>query len=298
MTFSKGPVFGVAVDQGSGLKAMLHEGRGAQAREDDLFTFKRIVVETLSPHASTVLVDAALGRELLPSYDATCTKMLAYEADVYHIADEDRITKLPENLKVSDYPGLDVRILKFFLYYGPNDPAELNQRKADLVTQIGAECRANGVTFLFEPIVYDRAIPDGTSAEYARAKPELVRAATARFADPAFNIDFLKVEIPVNFAQIGTTMSQAQAKAAFASAADAAGDIPLLYLSAGVTFEQFRDALKMSRDAGVNAKGFMCGRAIWSDAIGIFCTDGPTAMERWMKAKGRDRLAQLKDAIT
>ncbi|MEP1587074.1 MAG: tagatose 1,6-diphosphate aldolase [Tateyamaria sp.] len=298
MTFSEGPVFGVAVDQGSGLEAALREGRGAQARDDDLFTFKRIVVETLSPYASTMLVDAALGRELLPSYDATCTKMLAYEADVYHIVDEDRITKLPDNLKVSDYPGLDVPILKFFLYYGPNDPAELNQRKADLVSKIGAECRANGVTFLFEPIVYDRAIPDGASAEYALAKPELVRAATARFAAAEFNIDFLKVEIPVNFAQIGSTMSQAQAKAAFANAAEAAGDIPLLYLSAGVTFEQFRDALKMSRDAGVNAKGFMCGRAIWSDAIGLFSAEGPAAMERWMKATGRDRLAELKDTIT
>ena len=158
MTFSEGPVFGVAVDQGSGLEAMLREGRGTQARDDDLFTFKRIVVETLSPYASTVLVDAALGRELLPSYDATCTKMLAYEADVYHIADEDRITKLPENLKVSDYPGLGVPILKFFLYYGPNDPSELNQRKADLVAKIGAECRAQGVTFLFEPIVYDLSL--------------------------------------------------------------------------------------------------------------------------------------------
>ncbi|MEP1961373.1 tagatose 1,6-diphosphate aldolase [Tateyamaria sp.] len=298
MTFSEGPVFGVAVDQGSGLEAALREGRGAQARDDDLFTFKRIVVETLSPYASTMLVDAALGRELLPSYDATCTKMLAYEADVYHIVDEDRITKLPDNLKVSDYPGLDVPILKFFLYYGPNDPAELNQRKADLVSKIGAECRANGVTFLFEPIVYDRAIPDGASAEYALAKPGLVRAATARFAAAEFNIDFLKVEIPVNFAQIGSTMSQTQAKAAFANAADAAGGTPLLYLSAGVTFEQFRDALKMSRDAGVNAKGFMCGRAIWSDAIGLFSAEGPAAMERWMKATGRDRLAELKDTIT
>ena len=298
MTFSEGPVFGVAVDQGSGLEAMLREGRGTQARDDDLFTFKRIVVETLSPYASTVLVDAALGRELLPSYDATCTKMLAYEADVYHIADEDRITKLPENLKVSDYPGLGVPILKFFLYYGPNDPSELNQRKADLVAKIGAECRAQGVTFLFEPIVYDRAIPDGSSSEYALVKPELVRAATERFAEPAFNIDFLKVEIPVNFAQIGSTMSEAQAKDAFASAAEVAGDIPLLYLSAGVTFEQFRDALKMSRDAGVNAKGFMCGRAIRSDAIGIFCAEGPAVMERWMKTTGQDRLVQLKDAIT
>ena len=298
MTLLDGPIFGVAVDQGSGLEAALRDGRGAEARDDDLFTFKRIVVETLSPDASTVLVDAALGRKLLPSYDASCIRMLAYEADVYHITDEDRITKLPENLNVSDYPGLGVPVLKFFLYFGPNDPAELNQRKADLVKKVGAECREHGVTFLFEPIVYDRAIPDGMSPEYALAKPELVRAATQRFAAPEFNIDILKIEIPVTFSQIGTTMTQGQAMDAFKMAADAAGDIPLLYLSAGVTFEQFRDALKMSRDAGVNAKGFMCGRGIWSDAIGIFGADGPAAMERWMKSTGRDRLAELKDAIT
>lgn len=298
MTRLGAPIFGVAVDQGSGLEAALREGRGANARADDLLTFKRIVVETMSPEASTVLVDAALGRDLMPAYDPACIKMLAYEADVYHIADEDRITKLPDNLSVAEYAGLGVPVLKFFLYYGPNDPAELNQRKADLVTKVGAECRAHGVTFLFEPIVYDRTIPDGTSAEYARAKPALVRAATQTFAAPAFNIDILKVEIPVSLAQIGTTMSEAEAKTAFVEAAEPAGDVPLLYLSAGVTFKQFRDGLKLSRAAGVNAAGFMCGRGIWSDAIGIFGTDGPVAMERWMLSTGRDRLAQLKDAIT
>ena len=29
--------------------------------------------------------------------------MMAFEADVYHISDEDRITKLPDNIKVSDF---------------------------------------------------------------------------------------------------------------------------------------------------------------------------------------------------
>ena len=294
----EGPIFGVAVDQGSGLQAALREGRGAQARDDDLFTFKRIVVETLSPEATTVLVDAALGRELLSAYDPACVKMLAYEADVYHIADEDRITKLPDNLSVADYPALGVKVLKFFLYYGPNDPAELNQRKADLVADIGTECRAHGITFLFEPIVYDRAISDGSSVEFALAKPDLVRRATADFAAPKFNIDLLKVEIPITMAHLGGATSESDALSAFQQAAEAAGDIPLLYLSAGVTFEQFRDALALSRNAGVNAQGFMCGRGIWSDAIGIFCADGPGAMERWMTSMGRDRLAQLKDAIT
>lgn len=296
------PVFGVAVDQGSGLEAAIKELRGANAQPDDLFQFKRIVVETLSPDATTLLTDSNLGRDLLPLYDAKCTKMLAFEADVYKISDEDRITALPENLKVSDFPGLDAQVLKFFLYYGPNDDAALNQRKFDLVEDIGKQCRANGTTYLFEPIVYDRAIPDGTSAEFAAVKPELVRAATKAFADPKFGVDILKVEIPVNFNFVEGTgtaqMSRADAERAFVDAAEAAGDIPLLYLSAGVTFEQFRDALKFSRTAGVNPLGFMCGRAIWSDAIDIFGAQGPAAMESWMKSTGRERLAALKDAIS
>lgn len=296
-----GPVFGVAVDQGSGLEAAIRSARGAAAREDDLLQFKRIVVETLSPDASTLLVDASLGRELLPHYHADCVKMLAFEADVYKIADEDRITALPEGLEVSDFPGLGAKVLKFFLYFGPNDDAALNQRKFDLVADIGRRCRAAGVSFLFEPIVYDRAIPDGTSAEYAMAKPALVRAATQAFADPEFGIDILKVEIPVNFDFVeggsAPQMSWAEAERAFVDAAEAAGDIPLLYLSAGVSFEQFRDALAFSRQAGVAPLGFMCGRAIWSDAIGIFGAEGPEAMRRWMQDIGRARLAELKEAV-
>lgn len=297
----KGLVHGVAVDQGSGLEAAIKHARGAASRADDLLHFKRIVVETLSPEATTLLVDATYGRDLLGSYAEDCTKMLAYEADVYRISDEDRITALPDNLKVSDFPQLDAEILKFFLYFGPNDPAELNQRKFDLVADVGAQCKANGVTFLFEPIVYDRALPDGTTAEFARAKPELVRAATQAFADPKFGVDILKVEIPVNFNFVEghgkPQMSKADAEAAFVAASDAAGGIPLLYLSAGVTFEQFRDALAFSRQAGVRALGFMCGRAIWSDAIEIFGANGPTAMAEWMQSTGRERLSQLKDAI-
>ncbi len=297
----EGPVFGVAVDQGSGLEAAIRDVRGAAAQDDDLLRFKRIVVETLSHDATTLLVDANYGRDLLPRYDDSCTKMLAFEADVYKITDEDRITALPNNLEVSDFPDLGAQILKFFLYYGPNDAPELNQRKFDLVADIGQRCRDNGVTFLFEPIVYDRAIPDGTSAAFAKVKPDLVRATTQAFADPRFGVDILKVEVPVNFNFVEGTgtpqMSRADAERAFVDAAAAAGDVPLLYLSAGVTFEQFRDTLAFSRSAGVNPLGFMCGRAIWNDAIGIFGADGPAAMERWMQTTGRDRLAKLKDAI-
>lgn len=295
------PIRGVAVDQGSGLGEMLRKARGPNAQQDDLLLFKRMVVEQLSADASTVLVDANFGRELLPSIAPNCEKMLAFEADVYRITGEDRMTVLPENLKVADYVGLGVQVLKFFLYFEPNDQGAINERKFDLVRKISAECRQHGIRFLFEPIVFDRRIPDESSAEFAMLKPDLVTEATRLFAAPEFGIDFLKVEHPVNLAHVegfGTpTMTRAEADAALRRAAEAAGDIPLLYLSAGVTFEQFEGALKMAKASGARFAGFMCGRAIWHDAISIFGKDGPGAAEAWLADEGRSRLARLSETV-
>ncbi|MDB6177736.1 tagatose 1,6-diphosphate aldolase [Paracoccus sp. Z330] len=295
------PIHGVAVDQGSGLAAALREARGAAARDDDLFLFKQLVARTMSTEATTLLVDAQYGRALLPEIATSCLPMLAFEADVYKIVNDDRITVLPDNLQVADYPALGVDVLKFFLYYGPNDDPRINDRKHKLVQQIGEQCREHGISFLFEPIVYDRAIPDSASAEFADRKPDLVARATRIFAQPEFNIAILKVELPVNldFVEgIGTArMSRNDAEAAFRNAAEAAGDVPLLYLSAGVTFEQFEAGLKLARAAGVNMAGFMCGRAIWSDAIAVFGAEGPEAAERWMADEGLRRLRLLGEAL-
>ena len=163
------------------------------------------------------------------------------------------------------------------------------------------ECREAGVAFLFEPIVYHRRVPDTGSAEFAVLKPGLVERATRRFAAPEFGIAMLKVEIPVNLdhvADFGTpTLSLAEAEAAYQRAAAAAGDLPILYLSAGMAFHRFEAALRLARHAGVNPAGFMCGRAIWSDAIAIFGGDGPAAAERWMASEGLRRVDRLAEAL-
>lgn len=295
------PIHGVAIDQGSGLSARIRQARGAQADPEDTFLFKKIVTETLSERASTVLVDAQYGRRLLPFIRPPCHPMLGYEADVYRISDADRITQLPDNLRVADYPDLGVPALKFFLYYGPDDPVDLNERKHALVRRIGAECRDLGVAFLFEPIVYRREVPDQTSAAFARLKPDLVARATRQFAAPAFNIDILKVEFPVSMTHVAgfgmATMSRAEAEAAFSRAAEAAQDVPIVYLSAGIAFELFEAGLGIARAAGVAPAGFMCGRAIWNDAVGVFGGAGPAATERWMADEGLRRLDRLIAAL-
>lgn len=294
------PIHGVAVDAGSGLEAAIRKARGANAHDNDLLMFKRAVLETLGPLASTVLVDANCGPDLLDSYPEGCRRMLAFEADVYHISDEDRITVLPDNITVADYPSMGVPQLKFFIYYAPDDDPGLNSRKQELVADIGQRCRDAGVQFLMEPLVYHPVVASGT-VDYAALKPDLVRRATAVFADPRLQVDVLKVEVPVdlNFVEgFGTAaMSRDDALAAFRTAAAAAGEVDLVYLSAGVPFEWFEASLQMAREAGVNYRGFMCGRAIWSDGVGIFGKDGEDALRAWLHDTGRARLTRLIAAL-
>ena len=66
-------------------------------------TFKKSIISSLGEHATTVLIDSNFGPNLISNFPKNCSPMMAYEADVYHISDTDRITKLPENISISDF---------------------------------------------------------------------------------------------------------------------------------------------------------------------------------------------------
>ncbi len=289
-------IHGVAVDAGSGLEAAIRKARGGNSTGSDLLTFKRAVLEVLGTDASTVLVDAACGSDLVNHYPDNCAPMIAYEADVYHISDDDRITVLPDTLSYADYGPLGVSQLKFFMYYAPDDDAALNARKQALVATVGQGCRENDLRYLMEPLVYHPTVEPGT-AEYAALKPDLVRRSTQVFADPKFQADVLKVEIPVdlNFVEgFGEPLMTRQAALqAFRDAAEPAAEHELVYLSAGVAFEWFEASLQMAREAGVCFNGFMCGRAIWADSIEVFGKSGETGLRDWLAGTGRTRLRRL-----
>lgn len=294
------PMHGVAVDAGSGLAAALRAARGNEARDDDLYRFKRAVLAALGPVASTLLVDAALGPRLLPDFPAGCAPMMAYEADVYRISDADRITVLPDDLRVADYPRLGVGLLKFFLWYAPDDDPALNARKCDLVARVGADCAAEGVSFLMEPLVYHPGIAPG-SAAFAAVKPDLVRRTVAIFSQPQFRVSTLKIEVPVDLGFVagwGTPQrTRVEALAAFRSVTGAARGLPVVFLSAGVPFEQFEASLRLATEAGARFDGFMCGRAIWSDAVAVFGAGGESAVQDWLMTTGRARLSRLVAAV-
>ena len=289
-------VFGIAIDAGSGLKQALKDARKAFYQENDLETFKKLIITSLGQYATTILIDSEFGPHLISRYPKQCSPMMAFEADVYHISDEDRITKLPDNIKVSDFSRLGYKVLKFFMYYAPNDNIEINEQKQKIIENIGKECVKNNISFLMEPLVYDPIKRPG-SLDYAYLKPQLVENATKTFSNPKFNINYLKVEVPVDLSFVegfgDPIIKQKEAIKSFKDASIAASGIPLLYLSAGVSFEWFKASLNMAIKAEVDCSGFMCGRAIWSEAIKVFGEQGEEGLKTWLNTTGQNRLNEL-----
>lgn len=294
-------VFGIAIDAGSGLKQALKDARKAFYQENDLETFKKLIITSLGQYATTILIDSEFGPHLISRYPKQCSPMMAFEADVYHISDEDRITKLPDNIKVSDFSRLGYKVLKFFMYYAPNDNIEINEQKQKIIENIGKECVKNNISFLMEPLVYDPIKRPG-SLDYAYLKPQLVENATKTFSNPKFNINYLKVEVPVDLSFVegfgDPIIKQKEAIKFFKDASIAASGIPLLYLSAGVSFEWFKASLNMAIKAEVDCSGFMCGRAIWSEAIKVFGEQGEEGLKSWLNTTGQNRLNELISLFT
>ena len=289
-------VFGIAIGAGSGLKQAIKDARKAFYQENDLETFKKLIITSLGQYATTILIDSEFGPHLISRYPKQCSPMMAFEADVYHISDEDRITKLPDNIKVSDFSRLGYKVLKFFMYYAPNDNIEINEQKQKIIENIGKECVKNNISFLMEPLVYDPIKRPG-SLDYAYLKPQLVENATKTFSNPKFNINYLKVEVPVDLSFVegfgDPIIKQKEAIKFFKDASIAASGIPLLYLSAGVSFEWFKASLNMAIKAEVDCSGFMCGRAIWSEAIKVFGEQGEEGLKSWLNTTGQNRLNEL-----
>ena len=71
-----------------------------------------------------------------------------------------------------------------------------------------------------------------------------------------------------------------------------------MYLSAGVSFEWFESSLKLAVEAGVKFNGFMCGRALWSDAVEIFGNGGESELRSWLQDVGLTRLERLVKAVS
>ncbi|MCU1273714.1 MAG: tagatose-bisphosphate aldolase, partial [Bryobacterales bacterium] len=121
---------------------------------------------------------------------------------------------------------------------------------------------------------------------------------------PHYNVDMLKVEVPINAEYVeGSSVykgqkaySMQEAKELFKRASSVATK-PFIYLSAGVGNAQFVESLRMAEEAGTDYSGVLCGRATWKEGIPVYAKQGVKALEDWLSDQGVKNINAVNAAI-
>jgi tagatose 1,6-diphosphate aldolase len=295
----KGVIAAAAMDQRGSLQKSI-EKLGGDSSSKGLGEFKSVVTDTLTPHATAILLDPEYGLKAA-NYRHGKGLLLAYELSGYDNSKPGRLPDLLPNESVRRLVEQGATGIKILLYYNPYDDKNVNDRKHAFVERIGSECEAEEVPFFLEPIVYNDDVKD--EFEFAKLKPKYVRLAMEELTKDRYGVDILKVEFPFNanftegFAK-GEQIAYSQ-EDAMKHTRDAASVAtkPYIYLSAGVDMDVFATSVEIAGKAGTSFSGVLCGRATWKNGIPVFAKEGKTGLRKWLKGEGVDNINKLNKAL-
>jgi tagatose 1,6-diphosphate aldolase len=296
---SRGVIAAAAMDQRGSLKKAL----GAHAGDKELIEFKTSVTEILTPHASAILLDPEWGLPASKARAKNSGLLLAYEKTGYDKTGPGRLGDLLDHWSVRRLKEAGADCIKILLYYTPFDPKDINDRKHAWVERLGDECRANDIPFFLEFVGYDEGA-DEKGVDYAKKKPEIVKASMAEFTNDRYGVDVMKVEVPINMKYVEGSKSYAgqkaytrdEAKKLFLDAASVATK-PFIYLSAGVSNAEFNESLALAAESGVKFNGVLCGRATWKDGIAIYAEKGNQAFRDWLSTEGVKNIENVNQSL-
>jgi tagatose 1,6-diphosphate aldolase len=303
----KGFIAAAAMDQRGSLKKSIAKEKGvdpSQITDAMMEEFKTAVTKILSPYASAILLDPEYGLPAAKARTKNCGLLLAYESTGYEQNTPGRIPKLIPDWTVSKSIAEGANAIKILLYYSPFEDPKINEIKHAWVERIGAECALHDIPYFLEFVGYPTQGEEETSVEFAKKKPEIVRKSMEEFSKDRYRVDVLKVEIPVNMKFVSgakafkgiAAYDKKEAKDHFKTTA-AATQKPFIYLSAGVSDDEFRESLELAIEAGVAFNGVLCGRATWKEGIPVYAKSGVKALEQWLSDRGVQNIQALNKVL-
>ncbi len=300
----RGVIAAAAMDQRGSLQKSLAKAKGvAEVPDSMLEDFKSMVTDVLTQHASAILLDPEFG---LPATKKRHGKglLLAYEKTGYDANDAGRLPDLLDHWSVRRLQEAGADCIKILLYYTPYETSTINDRKHAFIERIGDECRAFDIPFFLEFVGYDVHGEDEKGLGYAKRKPAIVTGSMEEFGKAKYNVDVLKVEVPVQMQFVAGTeafkgeqaYTRAEALEHFRTSASSTHK-PFIYLSAGVTNAMFVETLELAGESGTSFNGVLCGRATWADGVSIFAKDGEKAFSDWLNTQGVENISNVNKAL-
>jgi sulfofructosephosphate aldolase len=262
----------VAMDQRESLRHMFDLAGAGRPDDDVLQQFKRDVAAELGGLASGFLVDRDFGGLgilddglLAPG----CGFILAADALTQQPGGPVEETALDEGALESVRDGVDA--IKLLIIWRRDDR---RAERVALAERFIAEAGQRGVLSVLEPVV--RATP-GELEDGSWDAEAAIREAARELS--VLRPSLYKVQVPLG----GAGEEREQREASEQLAGDIRG--PWVVLSQGVSQDRFAPAVEAACRAG--ASGFLAGRALWSDIVGV--PDVPAAL----REKARPRLEHL-----
>ncbi|MFC6276840.1 tagatose 1,6-diphosphate aldolase [Psittacicella hinzii] len=295
---ASGIINALAIDQRGALRRLI----GDTTPVADLEHFKCLVSKELTPYSSSILLDPEIGIPGSKERDANCGLLMAYEKTGYDKTVKGRYPDLLDLFSVKRLKDLGSNGIKLLIYYDVDEGDEVNERKRAFVERVGAECCHANLPLFLEILTYDHTTDD--KVEFAKVKPRKVIAAMQEFSNPVYEVDVLKVEVPVDmnlvegFTKEGVTPVYTQAQAAeFFAQQSAATHLPFIFLSAGVSPELFRQTLAFAKEGGSTFNGVLCGRATWAGAAEEYAKSGSQGVVAWLRETGVQNITALNEVV-
>ncbi|WP_263366433.1 tagatose 1,6-diphosphate aldolase [Edaphobacter bradus] len=299
----RGVVAALALDQ----RGILRKAIAREMQVDDVPAatveeFKRAVTGALTQYASAILLDPEYGLPAAKGRNGAGL-LLAYERSSYDAAPP-RLPFLYDVWSVRRMKKAGADCIKVLLHYTPFEDSAINDLKQAWVERIGDECLANDIPFVLELLGYEMG-GNEKSKDYAKARPAIVARSIEEFSKNQYAVDLLKIEVPVQMSFVAGTRyfcgdhvyTRSDAQQHFLATASAT-DKPFVYLSAGVTNDQFIETLEFAAESGSRFNGVLCGRAIWQDGIGVFARHGAKGLNDWLSTTGKENIMRVNSALS
>ncbi|WHY85942.1 tagatose-bisphosphate aldolase [Neobacillus novalis] len=297
-----GVIGALAIDQRGSLKKMIAAGSASHVGDEGIIRFKELVSEELTPFSTAILLDPEYGLPAAKVRSRDAGLLVAYEKTGYDATAVGRLPDLLPEWSVKRLKEAGADAVKFLLYYDADEDKKINDYKHVYMERVGSECVAEDIPFFLEIVSYDAENDNVKSKSYAKVKPHKVIEAMREFSKPQYNVDVLKVEVPVdmNFVEgytEGETAYSKEEAAAYFKEQSEATELPFIFLSAGVSAELFQETLKFAKESGSTFNGVLCGRATWKDGVAPFATDGEQAGRTWLQDTGKKNIEELNGVL-
>ncbi|MBF7030092.1 tagatose 1,6-diphosphate aldolase [Staphylococcus kloosii] len=298
-------IFATAMDQRGSLGKMIQSFDSSKDYTSSLSEFKEGVAKVLGNNSSSLLLDPEYGWNAAQQLTKDVGLIMAYEKTGYDATEKGRLPNLVDFYAIQDLTENGSSAVKLLIYYDHKEDEDINKIKDAFIKRVGDECKQNDILFILEPVSYSSKGLDAKSTEFAKEKPAIIEFFMDEFSKDKYGVDVLKVEVPVSIYNIegykvydnyNPVFTKDEAQQHYKHCSDLS-KIPFIYLSGGVTNEQFVETLHFAKEAGATFNGCLCGRAIWKDGIETYSTQNWKAYLNWLNQQGLENLNKVKKAV-